>query len=186
MFGENRFKIKASYILMPVFLMVMLISYFYSGWAQSRRYDASLPRDGTDSLIKALMTYKEGAGRFPLDFKEVEERVWKRQKPPNYGESGRTFLAFNYHYIYFPKDNFTCTLWALPAGPRRAEASSYFFYITPDKIRKWKGPDMSEDDIKKLRPLPDSSLLGVMGMTEQESVAVKPTSSNGGKVNVGR
>lgn len=186
MFGENRFKLKASYIILPVLLIVMVISYFYSGWAQSRRFEASLPRDGSDSMIKGLMTFKEGAGRFPLNFLEVEDRIWKHQKRPNFGETGKTLLVYNYHYIYFQKDNFTCTLWALPAGPRRSEASTFFFYITSDAIRKWKGPDLSEDDIKKLNSLPDPSLLAVMGMTEQQAIPVKPVRSNISNVNVGR
>ncbi|MGB9178455.1 MAG: hypothetical protein WCB68_04340 [Pyrinomonadaceae bacterium] len=171
--GFSKLKLRVSYVLLPVIMIALIVSYFYSAWAASKRFEAALPRDASDSIIKGLLAFENQAGRFPRTFTEVEERVWKHKKVPNFGETGRTLSAYNYHYIYFNKDAFTCTLWALPAGERRTEASSYFFYITTTSIRKWKGPDMNDDDIKKLSPTPDAALLGVLGMTEQPIIIIK-------------
>jgi hypothetical protein len=171
--GFSKLKLRVSYVLLPLILVAMTVSYFYSAWAASKRFENALPRDGSDSIIKGLLTYQTQAGRFPKTFTEVEERVWKHKTKPNFGEAGRTLSFKNYHYIYYNKDAFTCTLWALPAGERRSEASSFFFYITTTSIRKWKGPDLNDDDIKKLSPTPDSALLGVLGMTEQPVISIK-------------
>ena len=171
--GFNKLKLKISYVLLPAILVALIISYFYSSWAASKKYEAAMPRDASDSIIKGLLNFQKLAGRFPKTLTEVEERVWKHKTLPDFGETGRTLLAYNYHYIYYNKDDSICTLWALPAGPRRAEASTYFFYLTTTSIRKWKGPDMSDEDIKRLTPMPDSPLLGVLGMTEQNVIAIK-------------
>lgn len=171
--GFSKYRLKISYVLLPVIMVAMIVSYFYSAWAASKRWEDALPKDATDSIIKGLLNYQNAAGRFPKTFTEVEEKIWKHTKKPNFGETGRTLNFKNYHYIYYYKDAFTCTLWALPAGERRSEAPAFFFWITTDSIRKFKGPDLSDDDIKKLTPTPDGPLLGIMGFTEQPIVSLK-------------
>jgi hypothetical protein len=135
------------------------------------------PRDGSDSVIRGVLAYHQATGGFPKNFVEVEETVWKHKKPPNFGDTGRAFNAYNYNYIFFRLGAHECAIYAIPGGGRRAEAPSFYFYVTTHAVWKWKGPALSEEDVAKLRPVrpgtEESLLLGVLGMTEQPKSAIK-------------
>jgi len=64
----------------------------------------------------------------------------------------------------------TCTVWAIPSGPKREEGSTHFLVITPDLIRHWKGPALSKIDIDSIAPAPTTNLLITLGMTEQKII----------------
>ena len=100
-FASSRVRVRFSYIIVVVSFLAAVFSYGFSVWSASRRYDAALPKDASDSVIRGVLAFHQGAGNFPKDFVEVEEAVWKHKKPPNFGETGRTFNAYNYNYIYF-------------------------------------------------------------------------------------
>lgn len=176
-FASSRVRVRFSYIIVVVTFLAAVFSYGFSVWSASRRYDASLPKDASDSIIRGVLAFHQGAGNFPKDFVEVEEAVWKHKKPPNFGETGRTFNAYNYNYIYFRLGAHECAIYAIPGGERRSEAPSFYYYVTTQGVWKWKGPALGEDDLTKLRPVrpgtQDALVLGVMGMTQQPKAEIK-------------
>src|SRR3712207_7677201 len=56
-------------------------------WWQSRKYDAALPKDASDSVLRAVLAYHQAKGGFPKNFVEVEEAIWKHKKPPKIGRA---------------------------------------------------------------------------------------------------
>ena len=176
-FASSRVRVRFSYIIVVVTFLAAVFSYGFSVWSASRRYDAALPKDASDSVIRGVLAFHQGAGNFPKNFVEVEEAVWKHKKPPNFGETGRTFNAYNYNYIYFRLGAHEFALYAIPGGERRSEAPSFYYYVTTQGVWKWKGPALGEEDVTKLKPVrpgtEDAQLLGVLGMTEQPKSVIK-------------
>lgn len=176
-FASSRVRVRVSYIITLVTFLGAVFCFAFSVWWESRKYDAALPKDGSDSVIRGVLAYHQGAGTFPKNFVEVEEAIWKRKKPPNFGDTGRTFNIYNYNYIYFRLGPHECALYAIPGGVRRSEAPSFYFYVTTQGVWKWKGPALGEEDLTKLRPVrpgtQDALVLGVMGMTEQPRSQIK-------------
>lgn len=178
-FASSRVRVRFSYIITVVTFLGVVFSYAFSVWWESRKYDAMLPRDASDSVIRGVLAYHQATGSFPKDFVQVEETVWKHKRPPNFGETGRSFNVYNYNYIFFRLGDHECALYAIPGGERRAEAPSFYFYVTTQAVWKWKGPSLGEEDLAKMRPVrpntQDSLLLGVMGMTQQPKAQIQMT-----------
>ncbi|MFL6284600.1 MAG: hypothetical protein ACJ74Q_15750 [Pyrinomonadaceae bacterium] len=176
-FASSRARFRITYVIAIVTAFGALFCYGFSVWSATRKYDALLPKDASDSIIRGLLAYHEGAGSFPKTFVEVEQNIWKHKKPPNFGENGRTLTAYNYNYILFQLGAHECALYAIPGGERRGEVPSYYFYINTQGLWKWKGPAMREEDVLKLKAVrpgtQDALLLGVLGMTEQPKTAIQ-------------
>src|SRR4030095_11502646 len=128
------------------------------------------PRLAVDSLVKALRTYNKQTGRFPEDFRELEERVWKHKQAPDFGADGRSLSVANYLYLYHPGDGRYATIWVIPVGPRREEGSTHFLLIRPDSLRRWKGAPLSLDEIKNIPPVPQYRQMALFGMSEQNPI----------------
>lgn len=137
-----------------------------------------VPRLAADSMMKSLRQFQRQTGQFPNDLAELEQRVWKHKKTPDFGPSKRTLTAANYYYVYAKSDGLTCTLWAIPSGPKREEATTHFLVITPEVIRRWKGPALSKGDIDKIAPAPTGDLLNMLGMTEQKTIDQRSGNNN--------
>lgn len=151
-------------------LVAIVITYASLTIASAWRASNQTPRLAVDSLVKALLTYQRQTGSFPIDFHELETRVWKHKQTPDFGAHGRSFSAAYYYYIYYPVDAHTSTIWVVPMGPRREEGSTHFLLLTPDSLRRWKGAPLSLDEIKKLSSIPQYKEMAVLGMTEQQPV----------------
>lgn len=168
--GAPKTGLKISFILLAVAAVVTIGCYIYSRWAESQRQQELLPRLAADSMIKGLRQYQRQAGQFPEDLSELEQRVWRHEKPPDFGPAKRTLTVANYYYMYSRVDPLTCALWAIPSGPRREEGSTHFLVVGPEVIRRWKGPALSKSDMDKLAAVPTSDVLSVLGMTEQPMI----------------
>src|SRR6266851_858365 len=168
--GAQKTGLRISFILLAVAIVLTAVCYFYSRWAEAQHQQELLPRLAADSLVKGLRQYQRQTGQFPVDFAEVEQRVWKHANVPDFGPAKRTLTVANYYYMYSKVDPLTCAVWAIPSGPRREEGSTHFLVIGPEVIRRWKGPALSKADIDKLEPVPTADVLNVMGMTEQSMI----------------
>ena len=177
--ATGRLRFRFSYVIVFVTFLALVVSFAFSRWWKSREYEAKLPRDASESVVRGLIAYHGATGSFPKTLVEVERKVWKHEKEPNFGESGRTLLAYNYNYVYFQVDEHECAFYVIPGGERREEAPSFYYYLSAraDKLWKWKGPPLSEEDIVKLEPVRPGSkqamLLGVLGMSEQPKGLIK-------------
>lgn len=169
---KRRFGI--SYVL----LVVAVVTYFgvwgFSALAADWKAKASIPRiDPILAIIKGLRQYQKINATFPQTFGEVEAKVWKHSQPPDFGANGRSLVLKNYYYLYTFISPNRCTLWAIPIGPRAAEASSYFLILTPTDREKYKGPPLDLREAATITGAPTYEQLGILGMIRQESLRQK-------------
>jgi hypothetical protein len=168
--GARKQRIKMTFVLLPVCIIIVIISYVYGAWARSESEKQLVPRLGVDSMVKGLRQYQRETGQFPGDFSELDKRIWKYKTAPDFGSTKRTLSVANYYYVYAKTDPLTCTIWAIPSGPKREEGSTHFLVVTRDLIRHWKGPALGKGDIDRISSAPTGDLLNVLGMTEQRMI----------------
>ena len=178
--GARKQRFKLTFVILGVGVLVLVISFAYGTWAKTQREREMVPRLAADSLIKSLRQFQRQTGQFPDHFMQVEERIWKHSKVPDFGASKRTLVVANYYYLYAKSDPMTCSVWAIPSGPKREEGSTHFLVITPDVIRHWKGPALSKSEIDSIAPEPTSNLLITLGMTEQKIIDQRVKKSSAG------
>ena len=174
---EQRTRFRFSLLMLGAAIVTVLGCYFYSLWLTSQQEKALLPKLAADQIIKALRTYHHQAGRFPETFIELDSRVWKNSRQPNFGEDGRSLSMSNYYYIYYAVDAGTCTLWAIPINKRREEGSTLFLALNTETIRRWKGAPLALADIKQLPSVPSTAQLALLGLTEQSPIQLQPSRS---------
>jgi len=166
----TRKKFRISFLTLGISVAALVISFVFVTVLGNRREREQTPRLAVDGLVKALRKYHKQAGRFPADFRELEARVWKHMKAPDFGAGGGSLSVANYFYLYHRIDAGSATIWIIPTGPRREEASTHFLLLRPDSVRRWKGAPLSLDEIKNLPPVPQYRQMSLFGMTEQKPI----------------
>jgi hypothetical protein len=167
--GARKQRIKVTFVLLPVCILIVIITYVYGAWARAESEKQLLPRLAVPSMIKDLRKYQRKTGQFPNDFSELNEQIWKYKTVPDFGSTKRTLAHANYYYVYAKTDPLTCTIWAIPSGPKREEGSTHFLVVTPDVITNWKGPALGKTDIDRISSAPTVDLLNMLGMTKQKN-----------------
>lgn len=167
--GARKQKFKVTFVILGVAVIVLVISFAYGTWAKAEHEKELVPQEGgVASMVKDLRQFQRQTGQFPDDFMELEKRgIWKHEILPDFGPSKRTRTYRNYYYVYGKSDASTCTVWAIPSGPKRDEASTHFLVIRRDLIERWKGPALTKVDIERIDSNPTADLLNMLGMTEQ-------------------
>ena len=169
--GARKQKFKLTFVILGVSVIVLVISFAYGTWAKAEHEKELVPQLGVDSMVKALRQFQRQTGQFPDDLMELEKRgIWKHKTLPDFGPSKRTLTHLNYYYVYGKSDPSTCTVWAIPSGPKREEASTHFLVIRRDVIQTWKGPALTKSDIERIESNPTGDLLNMLGMTEQKII----------------
>jgi hypothetical protein len=168
--GARKQRIKVTFVLLPVCILIVIICYVYGAWSRAESEKQLIPRLGVDSMVKGLRQYQRETGQFPGDFSELDKRIWKYKTAPDFGSTKRTLAFANYYYVYAKADALTCTIWAIPSGPKREEGSTHFLVVSPDVIRRWKGPALGKADIDRISTEPTGHLLNMLGMTEQKII----------------
>lgn len=161
----NRFKI--SLALVPVVLVLVVGAYVYSLWAAERRRTADIPVEAADRMMRDMLAFHERRGRFPEDLKELEGVVWDKKQDRNFPIKYRAISHRNYFYLYTRIDPHRFTLWSIPIGKLREESPTGFLSVSTAGCRKWKGPALDADLMRKLNVSPSLGQLGVLGLTEQ-------------------
>jgi hypothetical protein len=164
----TRKKFRLSFLTLGISVAAFIISFVFVMVLGNWREREQTPRLAVDSMVKALRKYHKQAGRFPADFRELEARVWKHKKAPDFGVDGRSLSVANYFYLYQQVEAGSATIWIIPTGPRREEGSTHFLLLRPDSLRRWKGVPLSLDKIKELPAVPQYRQMALLGMTEQE------------------
>jgi hypothetical protein len=163
-------RMRVSFVMLAAALIALLLAYATSTIVEVVRLREQTPRLAADSLVKALRTHHRQTGRFPTDFRELESRVWRHKRTPDFGADGRSLSVANYYYLYHPVDARTATIWIIPTGPRRDEGATHFLLIAPDHLRRWKGAPLSLDEVKNLPPVPQYRQMQLLGLTEQQPI----------------
>lgn len=168
--GARKQRIKMTFVLLPVCILIVIICYVYGAWARAESEKQLVPRLGVDSMVKGLRQYQRQTGQFPADFSELDKRIWKYKNAPDFGATKRALSVANYYYVYAKTDPLICTIWAIPSGPKREEGSTHFLVVSPGVIRHWKGPALAKAEIDRISSEPTGDLLNVLGMTEQKII----------------
>ena len=183
---DEKTGIRFTYLILGCSIAVFIGCYLYSLWTASQQEKALLPRPAVDQIVKALRSYHHKVGKFPETFTDLESRVWRHIRTPDFGEDGRSLSMANYYYIYYLVDSGTCTLWAIPINKRREEASTFFLAISPETVRRWKGAPLTFDEIKRLPALPEPAQLALLGLTEQQPIQLQPSRASQKPSSAGR
>lgn len=159
--------------------MVVLVlgSYFYSLWAAEVKRRDELPQDGAATLVRDLLKYHEKTGAFPEDLRVLVGKVWDAKKEREFDPSGKVFRHSNVFYLYSRTEPHLFALWAVPSGERREEGVSWFIAASPERIRRWKGPAIADDQIDKLTFQPSVQSLALLGLTEQPAADLRKSTS---------
>jgi hypothetical protein len=127
-------------IIAGLSLALLIISMIYSSWSHEQQREANMPVPAMETIVLALRTFHQQTGRFPHDFNQLDERVWKGVRRAHISPDGKSLNAPQSHYYYTlhiinPTDPARATvpakagIWAVPTGERATEAATYFWYV---------------------------------------------------------
>jgi len=168
-------KLKASHLLTALGVVAVLGGYGWHLYALFRDSQIHMPQPQIEKLTRDLRLFQKETGGLPNSFIEINKLIWHKKPTPDYGENGRQARTKNYYYFYTRIDNRTCAIWALPTGPRRHYAPSFFLVLSPDWLRVWKGNAIDDAKIEQLPTVPRPDQLASLGMTEQPArIFAKP------------
>ncbi|MGB7069685.1 MAG: hypothetical protein WBD22_09345 [Pyrinomonadaceae bacterium] len=159
-------RLKISLILAPLALTMLVGVYIYTLWAKERERIADIPFDSTGAMNRDLLKFHKKRGSFPVKLEDLEGIIWEK-KERNYVSDGRSLIHRNYFYVYARVNHHQFTLWAIPIGKEREEASTFFFVGNPESNRTWKGPAVPLTDIDKVSLSPTTIKLNILGLVEQ-------------------
>lgn len=138
------------------------------GWSEYDAYQTSereRPKLALASLVRELREYHERTGRFPASMRDLDEA--KKRTSRRYDLDGRAFSIANYFYVLGRPDAHHVTLWAIPTGVRRSEASTHFIVVGTETLSHWKGPALDASAATSVRPNPEVAELATLGLVEQ-------------------
>ena len=171
-------------------LVTLIISMIYSSWSRERAREANMPVPAMETVVLALRTFHQQTGRFPRDFSELDERVWKGARRAQISPDGKSLNAPQSRYYYTlhtinPPDTTRATqpakagIWAVPTGERAAEAATYFWYVTPQDTERWMGPALTRENVGAVNSVPSEQRLALLVMTRQPAGATQHSASKG-------
>jgi hypothetical protein len=159
-------KLRISYIVAFITIFIGVCSYGYHLYALAQDLKINQPQPQIERLIKDLRIFHVQTRRFPANFGEVNQQIWRTKPTPDYGHDGRQARSKNYYYYYTKVKDETCAFWALPLGPQRHYASSFFIVLSPGWVRAWKGKAMSDEEIAQVPAIPSPAVLAEFKMQE--------------------
>lgn len=190
--SSNKFRL--TYIALVLSLILLIASLGYSSWLKQSEHEANLPKGGIETVVAAIRTFHGQTGRFPKDFLELDERIWKGAKRGQISEDGKSLAAPSSHYFYtlhvinpsgsikpegkIKKDISKAGVWAVPTGPRANESATHFWYITPNGTERWMGPALTSQNIYAVKTIPTEQQLALLVMTKQTTNSSSSKSFN--------
>lgn len=169
---------KFTFPALALSFLLLVFAVIYASWQSSRASEANLPVPAMEQIALALRTFHHQTGRFPSDFRELNERVWRGARTQQISPDGKTLTAGQSNYFYtlhtINPANPTRTdtppktaVWGAPVGERASESATYFWYVTPQKIEGWMGPALTRETIGAAGAVPSEQQLALLTMTRQ-------------------
>lgn len=174
-------KIKITFIVTLLLLVSAVGVYVYAAYQESAKEKAAQPVPALNRVMADLRKFHKEQGRFPLTFREVQEKLWKLPRSPAFGDEGRSFTMGNYYYSLGYMDEHKVTIWAVPVGPRYKEGNSFFMVLTLTIQDYWKGPALELAQTAALSPNPTETQLAGLLMIHQETPGKPQTQPSTGK-----
>lgn len=162
-------KLKATYLILAICAILAVGSYGWHVYTLFRDWQTNMPQPQIEKLTKDLRIYQAKTGHFPSTFVEINNLIWHTKPAPDYGDNGRQSRTKNYYYFYTKVNDHTCVMWALPTGPQRHYASTFFLVLSPEWLRSWKGTEMDDGIIRTLPAIPSPHQLAELKMQETPS-----------------
>ncbi len=162
-------KLKATYLILALCAILAVGSYGWHVYTLFRDWQVNMPQPQIEKLTKDLRIYQAKTGHFPSSFVEINNLIWHTKPAPDYGDNGRQSRTKNYYYFYTKVNDHTCVIWALPTGPQRHYASSFFLVLSTEWLRSWKGAEMDDETIGTLPTIPSTNQLADLKMREMPS-----------------
>ena len=180
-------------IIAGLSLALLIISMVYSSWSHDRQREANMPVPAMETVVLALRAFHQQTGRFPRDFNELDERVWKGARRAQISPDGKSLNAPQSHYYYTlhtinpPEPTHAAPpakagVWAVPTGERAQEAATYFWYVTPQTIEGWMGPALTRENVGAVRAIPSEQQLALLTMTRQPPGGISLTAPKRGGI----
>lgn len=182
----RRGRLRFTFIIAALSLVLLVIALVFSVWARNSEREANLPVPAMETVVLALRTFHQQTGRFPRDFRELNERLWRGERSRQISPDGKSLVAPASRYYYTlhtvnPADPTRATvpvkagIWAVPMGERAQEAATYFWYVTPRDIERWMGPALTRENVGAVRSIPSEEQLALLTMTRQAANGVSLT-----------
>jgi hypothetical protein len=162
-------KLRLSYIFALVTVLIGVGSYGYHLYRLVQDSRINKPQPQIERLVKDLRLFQTQTRHFPKSFIEINQQIWQTSPTPDYGGDGRQARTKNYYYYYTKIGDATCAFWALPLGPQRHYASSFFIVLSPEWMRTWKGQAMTDEQIAQIPTIPSPVALTGLKMQEMPS-----------------
>ncbi len=165
--GDKKPTLKLPFIALAAIAVFGGCVYGYHLYQLARAEEALVPQLAVAQLVNSLRAYQAKIGQFPKNFHEVNERIWRRNPPPAFGQEGCDITLNHYWYFFTRINEETCAVWALPLGPKRELSKAFYVVLTPQWMRVWKGAALSDEQLRLIRNIPTPELLAQLGMKEQ-------------------
>jgi hypothetical protein len=169
---------RLTFIILGLAVLAAACTYAYSVYTEYTKYEAVLPRLRLQTLIRDVRRFESLAGRVPRTFDEIERLVWKhKDRTPTFDKNGTGYALANYFYVLHAVDDSRLTIWAIPLGQRRDEASTHFIIVTSERVLRWRGAALGFDEVGTVSSNPTASELAALGLVRQpdETPAGKPS-----------
>jgi hypothetical protein len=173
--GMRLSKWRLTYLVTLLSVIAGLSSYGWYIYTLMRDAQPHKPQPQIEKLLRDLRVYHANSKQFPNSFAEINQRLWHTAPPPDYGKDGREARTKNYYYRYTKVNADTCAFWALPTGPHRQYAATFFIVLAPGWARAWKGKARSDEDIAHLPAIPSPQALAEINMQELPARVFKAT-----------
>jgi hypothetical protein len=159
-------KLRIAFVFALVTIAAGAVSYGYHLYRLAQDLQINKPQPQVERLAQDLRRFYAETRRFPTNFIEINGRLWHTKPQPDYGSDERRAWTKNYYYFYTKVNDETCAFWALPIGPQRHYASSFFLVLSPEWIRAWKGPATGDEEIARVPSIPAPPVLAELKMQE--------------------
>ena len=178
-------RLRFTFVFAALTLILFVIALVYSAWARNSEREANMPVPAMETVVLALRAFHQQTGKFPHDFRELDERVWRGARSGQISPDGKSLVASASRYYYTlhtvnPEEPARATqpakasIWAVPTGERAQEAATYFWYVTPRDIERWAGPALTRENVGAIRSVPSEEQLALLAMSRQPAGAVAP------------
>ncbi len=162
-------KLRIAFVFALVTIAAGVVSYGYHLYRLAQDLQINKPQPQVERLARDLRRYYAETRRFPANFSQINQLIWRTKPEPDYGRDGRRAWTKNYFYFYTKVNDETCAFWALPIGPQRQYAASFFIVLSPDWMRAWRGGAMSDEEISKVPAIPSPATHTEFKMQEMPS-----------------
>src|SRR5262245_35450179 len=159
-------KLKIVGVMLALAVLVSCGSYAYHVYSLFRDAERNMPQPQIERLVKDFRLFHSRTKRFPRNFTEINDYLWHTRPTPDYGAEGRQARVKNYYYFYTRVSDERCAIWAIPLGPQRDYAYSFFLVISPEWTRQWGGKALEEGRISSLPAIPTPDDLVKLRMVE--------------------